>query len=228
MLFLGCAIVVLAIFLFIVLVFLSLDSKKTSKGDLKLVIDGKVSLTETAQIWKGLNYMPATMQKSVRKIVIRLEKDYFVYEHNNKQYTAAGFYEGDGEISILREELTWKIIWHEVAHAYVYMFLNRKKFLSEWGKIAGDVYDPNDEDYIDKPMYAGMVSAYSRRNAGEDAAEWVQECYAYLYYDDKDKSSLTTNKYLKVDPRYRKKLNYLYQHGFFSKEDYKKLLPLFI
>ena len=222
MLSIGLAIIIFAL-IFMIIVLLA----KTEASNKEILVQGNVSEREAQATLKVFGCLPTKMQKSVKCVIVIRDEKHFVYSHNGKDYVAGGLYEGGGLITIWRKSFRRKVLWHEAAQAYVFCALDREKFLSGWIEIAGNVYDSEDEKYENQPMREGMVTSYSRRNAVEDVAEWVQECYAYLYFSDGSKSLLTQID-LKSDPRYRQKLDYLYQHGFFTKQDYEKLLPLFI
>ncbi len=120
------------------------------------------------------------------------------------------------------ESISYTTVWHEMGHLYHWR-LNREgsEFGRRWWEVAGEVYHRN----FTLPNNSGILTPYSRGDMMEDIAEWVSECYVYLYYGVN--TGIASNPEVKKDPRYRRKLALLYEYGFLSRSDYKKLKPLF-
>ncbi len=131
-------------------------------------------------------------------------------------------YIGVGRVCMSANYICYRTIFHEVGHLY-HSRRNResRRFHLDWVALAGPVYIQDTK----LPNTDGILTNYSRGNPGEDIAEWVAECYAYLA--EGVNSCITGNLAVKTDPRYRQKLALLHLHGFFTDADYEKLKPLF-
>ena len=120
------------------------------------------------------------------------------------------------------------LVWHETAHVYAkrlddyYHKMASHYFHRDWLNIAGEVYG---DGYEGDPETEGILTTYGRRSVHEDIAEWVEKCYEYLY--TAESIPIFHKSHIRKDERYRRKLALLYQYGFFSEADYKKLKPLF-
>jgi hypothetical protein len=129
--------------------------------------------------------------------------------------------------------------WHEVAHAYTDTLGT-----ADWERVAGSVYGKANGLYVQteaggfvwreedgggsRPLH-GILDPYGARNANEDIAVWVENCYLTLAgsYSDLDtlKQGITDLKYAgkPVDPRYHQKLALLGKYGFLVEADVRTL-----
>lgn len=195
---------------------LEIEGKEVTEAQRKLINDAFSKLSKVTDF-----------QHSVKKVNISAEKEHFEYSYGSQiRYAAAHNCTTYGRrICIRPEYLERPIIWHEAAHVFTHCRNDEKELADDWFIVAGDVYTDDYEDFYGKDPDNGLLTNYSRRNYLEDIAEWVECCYAYIYLNSY--SWVFSNKYLKSDNRYRKKLTLLYKYGFFSDGDYRKLKPLF-
>lgn len=204
-----------------------LVEKDQKKKNLEIVGDN-LTKAQIDMIVKALAYLPKPFVESVTKIHLRDDIAHFQYDYNGKIRHAAAHHcsnEEQGKICVRPKYICFVLIWHEAAHVYTAAVEYSGSLAYEWVRIAGDVYTSFYEDYDGDPLSDGLLTNYSRRNYLEDIAEWVEECYNYLYTDPK--SMAFQNKNFKTDQRYRKKLACLRKYGFISEKDYQKLKPLF-
>ncbi len=179
-------------------------------------------------ILAALAKMPAVMSDPIRKI--RLDQDLAHFKSSGRVIMPIGHRCPDNPrvICVRSPHLSMQLIWHEATHIYAYHlseYLKNDgayKFYKIWGEVAGDVYHEDAK----VPESEGVLTDYGRTNIGEDIAEWVEECYYYLYIS-KTYSSISTNPHFKKDVRYQKKLKMLHEHGFLTESQYNHLEPLF-
>lgn len=188
-------------------------------GDKDIFISGEISSEKLTLVEKMLNFLNPSVLKSVNYINFHKEgARHFQNEqaaHCNRDTICLGELHGGS------------LVWHEAAHAYIHSLGDG--FLKEWKEIAGDIYIGNEYEKFNnaftKGIILGVVSAYGLMDAREDIAEWTEEVYKFVYpgmmsvFVNKDKIDRT-------DPRFKKKLELLYQKGFFNKDFYEKIKPL--
>ncbi len=171
----------------------------------------------------ALGSLPRAMTVPNLEINIREDAGHFGATWNG--LGCVGHYHGcicpNPIICILPGWLTPDTVRHEVAHAYQGYLDRRTDFTECWLTIAGDAYDRKSNGGCKN----GLLTNYAHGDEKEDVAVWVEECYKYLEQHSTPWSS--ERAILKGDCRYRLKLALLFRYGFFSKENYEKLKPLF-
>ncbi len=191
-----------------------------------LQITGAISTEEVSLIEKALSYLALPVERSIGEIQITEDKEHI--QKDNKKAIGHFCSALQKKVCVLKGEVTFGLIWHEAAHAYVanlcdlYPTYEAFHFVQVWEKLAGDVYG----ELFTEAYSEGILSSYSRKTPGEDIAEWVRECLTYLYLDDQ-RPCFRYSPYLKTDRRYRQKFALLVKYGFFTECQYKKLQPLF-
>jgi len=189
-------------------------------------VTGKATTEDRQIIELALILMRREVWASVREIQIRSDYEHFSQDGDTVRIVRAHrCNSGKRKICIVAgNKITAPLVWHETAHVYHYNLSDYHRaynFYRSWMEIAGNVY----HDRSAEPESEGVLTYYSRRSFNEDIAEWVEECLAYLYAAGE--SPILKIKDRKTDKRYRKKLTLLYEHSFFTEEQYKKLKPLF-
>ena len=182
---------------------------------------------DTSVIRDALVVLPKLMVDSVDLINVSLDKEHF--RSDPKKEPAAGHRckNSENTICLSKYWVTSRLVWHETAHVYerrlsdYYLPDGAYYFKRDWKNVAGNVYG---DSYLNGES-EGVLTTYGRKSYREDVADWVEECYRYIY-EDTD-SGVWKNKHLKKDERYRQKLALLFKYGFFNEADYKKLNPLF-
>lgn len=195
---------------------------------LNLRIIGETAPERIDLIKQALDRLPEKFSQSLRLAHIRSDKEHLLFYYGGEKREAIGHrcgQENIQKICIQTADLSLYVIWHEVTHVFTDVVEGATELKDRWLVVAGDVYTEKYEDYYSTDPDNGFLINYGRWNYWEDIAVFVGHCYVYLYVNKNH--SVFANKNFKTDERYRKKLDLLYQYGFFSTEDYKKLKPLF-
>lgn len=188
-------------------------------------VRGDFTADQKVTIDFAFSKLPQDFLYSLRILNVVADHEHFEFLYVGQKRYAIGHVCGDDdlrEVCIRSDSVTSDVVWHEIGHIYSHTSF---KFEREWERTAGNVYDDHYEDYIWETPSEGLLTYYSRRNHYEDIAEWVENCYIYLYVDQNH--WVFQNSNLKKDKRYLKKLVLLEKYGFVSYSDYKKLKPLF-
>lgn len=145
------------------------------------------------KIRDAFSVLPDKMQRSVNLIRVRNDENHFYFIDDKKEIRAAAHYCGREPKTICIRGIQYVqkiIVWHEAAHAYTFALSNQ--FRMEWKAVAGSVFEGYGSGGTFPDPADGLLTAYSRKNELEDIAEWVEQCYAYLY---ETKSSILLDLY---------------------------------
>lgn len=171
-------------------------------------------------IKSALGFLPKPVQESVKIVVIYPSES----PHFRSAWVSAHC-EGDGTMCLRANQLNYPTIWHEAAHAYTFWLIRKGKFKEkEWKNIAAYQYGDDQKNKSISFKYFptnGILSSYGATHYYEDIAVWME----YIY----DLEVFSRNRYRhplfsiqdKHDPRYLKKLNFLFEEGFISYSEYQ-------
>ncbi len=231
------------------------DNKEFEIDDLalhekyKIKFSGRLSAKASQNLERVLSLLPEKVLTSAESL--NIDRHFERYQPDNIGQCSYR----DRKIDIHPNYIMYALI-HEFAHARTFKVIcddimankmieaaykifcekisppKRKSFLEEWMEIAGQVYIG--EEYASVYPFKlffplnGCLTPRSKSNGLEDIAEFVNEvyCVAYDLPDAKIKRKIIAGKCRK-SPVYVKKLNLLYQNGFFSEYVYKKVIGYF-
>ena len=174
---------------------------------------------ETWQLDRSLSVLPTKMIRSVKSIALIDNINHY------GDASTKGHCYPTRQICLKSDELLDPAtIQHEVAHTYLFYIEKRTpEFRKKWQLIAGDVYNRNFRSFPTDGLWCSHGDTLSVPDYHEDVAYWVETLYQ-ICFDPKNSVArfyLTKNRD-HLDPRYRAKLELLYEYRFITDGVYNK------